>query len=78
MQNQKPTIEQLVPDHSSDERKEIEAALDRYLDLVELLYEDIKAAPELYDRLRALTAQYSASSMNSGRTFTSKYHDTDV
>lgn len=78
MQNQMMTIEQLFPDHSPDERKEIETAFDRYLGLVELLYEDIKAAPELYDQLRALTAQYSASSMNPGRTFTSKYHDTDV
>jgi len=78
MQNQKPTIEKLFPNLSHDERKEIEAAFDRYLDLVELAYEDIKAVPELYDQLRALTARHGASSMDSGRTFTSEYHDTDV
>jgi hypothetical protein len=78
MQNQKTTIEKLFPNHSTDEQKEIEAAFDRYLDLVGLVYEDIKAAPELYDQLRTLTAQYGASSMDPGRTFTSKYHDTDV
>lgn len=78
MQNQKTTIEQLFPNHSPDERKDIEATFDRYLDLVEIVYEDIKAEPGLYDQLRALTAQHGASSMDPGRTFTSKYHDTDV
>ena len=57
---------------------EIEAAFDRYLDLVELVYEDIKAVPELDGQLRALTAKRQAGSMDSGRTFTSEYHDTDV
>jgi hypothetical protein len=75
---QKTTIEKLFPNHSPGERKELEAAFDRYLDIVELIYEDIKAAPELYDQLRALTALHGASSMEPGRTFTSEYHDTDV
>ena len=78
MQNQKTTIEQLFPDRSPDKQKEIEAAFDHYLGLVELLYEDIKAVPELYDQLRALTAERQAGSMEPGRTFTSKYNDTDV
>jgi hypothetical protein len=78
MQTQKTTIEKLFPNHSPGERKEIEAAFDRYLDLVELVYEDIKAVPELYDQLRALTAKRQAGSMDPGRTFTSEYHDTDV
>jgi len=72
------TIENLFPNNSPSERKEIEAAFDRYLDLVELIYEDIKAVPELHDQLRALTAQHGASSMEPGRTFTKKYDDTDV
>lgn len=78
MQWQKITIEKLFPNHSPGERKDIESALDRYLDLLELVYEDIKAVPELYSQLRALTAKRQAGSMDSGRTFTSEYHDTDV
>ncbi len=72
------TIQQLFPNHSPDEQKEIETALDRYLDLVELIYEDIKSVPELYEQLRALTAQSAARTMGNGRSFTRQYHDTDV
>lgn len=78
MQTQETTIQQLFPNHSPDEQKEIEAALDRYLDLVELVYEDIKSVPELYKQLRALTAQSAARTMGNGRSFTRQYHDTDV
>lgn len=72
------TIQQLLPNHSPDEQEELEAALDRYLDLVELIYEDIKSVPELYEQLRALTAQSAARTMGNGRSFTRKYRDTNV
>jgi hypothetical protein len=78
MDTPQSTIQQLFPNHSPAEQKKIEAALDCYLDLVELIYEDIKSVPGLYEQLRALTAQTAARTMGNGRSFTRKYHDTDV
>ena len=63
MQHQNDTIINLFLGRSPVEKEVIEAAFDRYLDLVELVYEDIRAAPGLYDQLRALTAKWQAGSI---------------
>jgi hypothetical protein len=59
------TIQDLFPGESPEEQAEIERAFDRYLDLVELIYEDINADPKLraqFDEVLGRSARHPIDS----------------
>jgi hypothetical protein len=78
MQSPQTTLEVLFPGLAPEERDEARHALRRYLSFILRLHARIASNPAERKRLAALTAHYRQSSMDTGRTFTSQYNDTDV
>lgn len=72
------TIKDLYPDLPPEKQQEVAEVFARYLDFVLRTYERIEADPSLYERFLALTGFASDRTMGKGRSFTSKYNDTDV
>lgn len=77
MQSQ-TTLETLFPGLTPEGEKEARHALRRYLSFILRLHARIAADPGERERLAALTTPTSAGSMDTGRTFTNQYPDTDV
>jgi hypothetical protein len=78
MQSQQTTLETLFPGLSEEEQEEARHALRRYLAFIVRLHARIASDPAERERFAALTAPDRTGSMDSGRTFTNQYSDTDV
>lgn len=79
MQTQQPiTIEELFPGLPPEEQDEARHALRRYLSFILRLHARIASDPGERERLTALTELDRTSSIDTGRTFTNQYGDTDV
>lgn len=55
--NKRITIQDLFPDQSPEEQKEIEEAFDRYIVLVTEIYEEFRSDPERYAWLQTELAK---------------------
>jgi len=78
MQSQQTTLQTLFPGLAPEQEEEARRALRRYLSFILRLHARIAADPAEREHLAALTVERQAGSMDSGRTFTNQYSDTDV
>ena len=64
VKHQKIAISDLYPDLDDEQLKEAEENLERYLEVVQRIYNRIRSDPEAYARLQSLTASRLDSNMN--------------
>ncbi len=66
--NKPPTLRELYPHLTDEQLKEAEETLDQYVAFCLRVYERIKADPQAYAQLQALTAARRADTMKSERS----------